>query len=751
MTIPIFETPDEPAHFLYANDLAAGEGLPVLDYARSPREYHQPPLYYWLVAGMLRWFDTDGYTEFTVRNPHAAISDASTIGNKNVYLHDPRRERWPFRGLPLAVHVGRVISIGLSAVTVVATYMTALQLFCPPQKPGEPPGPRELGLAGAAASVVAFNPQFLFISGALNNDSAVTAICSLALWAVVAYYGRTRSLRWVIWLGVLGGLSILTKTTGFAVVALILIVVTAKAIRQDLPGRLWLDAGLVILLTGLIGGWWYARNALLYADPLLSRYIQQWLAREDAPRSIIGIVHRFEQSEISFWGTFGWLSITWDEWIYQVLRLWTRLCGLGLLVLIIRRIIQRFLLKREETERIAMSSLAIILAWVALVVGVLTQWILVAGGLQGRLLFPAISALALLLMAGWTSLVPRQWELLVAAIPVLGLAALATATPFITIAPVYASPTLLTSADLPSEARPVDLTYVRRVKLVGYQVEPPVARPGEKVDVTLYWQALDLIPENFSLFVHLFGRDNQRIGTIDTYPGLGNYPTSRWQPGEIIQDNYPIRVAPDAAAPTLVRVSVGWYDFYGTREGIHALDSAGRPTTTAGTFKLIPQSWPRPEAAYHVGANFNNVITLVGYDIDFVMNGANPSRHEAARATGQLLNLTLYWQCQTRPPADFTVFVHVLDEGGNIVTQMDRPPLNGDYPTSVWDPGEVIVDSLAVPLTTPELLDSTASSRELWLRIGLYRPEDGSRLPVLGPDGQVIADSATSTVLLRLR
>jgi 4-amino-4-deoxy-L-arabinose transferase-like glycosyltransferase len=367
LTVPIFEAPDEPAHFLYANDLAAGDGLPVLDYSESPKEYHQPPLYYWLVAGVLRWFDTDGYKQSTVRNPHAAISDASTFGNKNAYLHNPRREGWPFKGLSLAVHMGRLVSIGLGLVTVWATYRLALKLFfpdltgfaCPActwgtgtlarvAEPGRAGGRQArgnlsgLGMAAAAASVVAFNPQFLFISSALNNDNAVTALSSLALWATVTYYERPRSVRWLVALGGLSGLAILTKTTGLAVIALILGMLAAKAVRQRLIRMLWLDAGIVILLAALIGGWWYVRNALLYADPLLSHYIHRWLSDEvAAPRTAIEILHRFEQGEISFWGTFGWLSITWDEWIYKLLRTWTRLSGLGLLVLGVRCLIRR--------------------------------------------------------------------------------------------------------------------------------------------------------------------------------------------------------------------------------------------------------------------------------------------------------------------------------------------------------------------------------------------------------------------------
>jgi 4-amino-4-deoxy-L-arabinose transferase-like glycosyltransferase len=744
-SVPIFEAPDEPAHFLYANDLAEGDGLPVLDYAMSPREYHQPPLYYWLVAGVLRWFNTNGYKDHTVRNPHAAISDASTPGNKNAYLHDPDSDGWPYTGFSLAIHVGRLVSIALGTITVWATYKLARQLFSPSHTPesrgADRPGSSQLGLALAAASVVAFNPQFLFISSALNNDNAVTAISSLALLAVVTYYGRPRSLGWVLGLGALGGLAMLTKTTGLAVLALIVVALIGKAIRQRLYARLWLDVGLVIFVAALIGGWWYIRNALLYDDPFLSRYMQRWLTNEGAPRTAIGILHRFQQGEVSFWGTFGWLSITWDEWIYTILRIWTRLSGLGLLVLAVRWLLHWSRLKIGARPHVAGPPFLLVLVWTASVAALLVQWILVAGGLQGRLLFPAISALAVLLIAGWTSLVPRRWRVFTAAVPALGLAGLAITTPFTTLAPAYARPAVLASADLPADVHPVDLNYAGQVKLMGYQVTPSVAQPGQPVAVTLYWQVLEPITENFSLFIHLFGRDRQRIGTIDTYPGLGSLPTSQWKPGQEIRDVYPLRIAPDAAAPTLVTISVGWYDFYGSREGIHALDALGQPTTTAGTFKLIPHAWPEPEAPHQLAANFDNLITLAGYDAQIEPAQIGPSQDGEEVSPGPYVNLTFVWQCNARPAADYTVFAHLLDGKGNIVAQMDRPPLNGDYPTSAWETGEVITDSMTVPMPPEELLKDTLSSGQLWLRVGLYRPEDGTRLPVRDAEGQVISDA----------
>lgn len=740
VVVPIFEAPDEPAHFLYANDLAAGKGLPILSYSGSPEEYHQPPLYYWLVAAILRRFDTSDYDQFTVSNPHAAISDASTPGNKNAFLHDPARENWPFKGLALAVHMGRLTSVGLGMVTICATYGLALKLFSPPSSPHvlreqDATNASRILKAAAAAAVVAFNPQFLFMSGALNNDNAVTALCSLALWATVIYFDRPRSVRWLVILGVLSGLASLTKTTGIAVVALVLGVLIAKAIQQRLIGTLWLDAGIIILLTAIIGGWWYTRNALLYADPFLSRYVSHRFDGE-APRTAVGILRRFEEGEISFWGTFGWLNITWPEWVYILIRAWTRLSGVGLLVLSIRWLMG----KRIHVD---LPTLVITLAWTGLVAATLTQWILVAGGLQGRLLFPAIAALGVMLIAGWTSLVPGRWQLWMAAIPAVGLATLAIVTPLVTIAPSYARPTILASSDLPTDIEPVDLTYAGRVKLIGYRVTPPVASPGNDVDVILYWQMLESVPGDFSVFIHLFGRDRQRIATMDTYPGLGNFPTSQWETGRVVRDVYPIRIAPDADAPTLVTINVGWYYFYGSREGYYALDPSGHPTTTVGVFKLAPDRWPEPKPDYELSANFDNIITLLGYSLQFEANAGQNSPDEVETFVDNSLRITLFWQPQAQPTDDFTAFVHLVDANGNIVAQMDQPPLNGDYPTSFWEPDEVIQDSMTIPLPPGENAKDKLPAGEYWLQVGLYRSEDLRRVPVLDAAGQAAADEVT--------
>ena len=91
--------------------------------------------------------------------------------------------------------------------------------------------------------------------------------------------------------------------------------------------------------------------------------------------------------------------------------------------------------------------------------------------------------------------------------------------------------------------------------------------------------------------------------------------------------------------------------------------------------------------------------------------------------------MTLYWQAEKQPAADYTVFVHVVGADGSLLAQADGPPAGGVCPTSLWDAGEIIHDTRTV--TLPHTGDYT-------LHVGLYRPDSGERLSVPGsPDGTV--------------
>ena len=88
------------------------------------------------------------------------------------------------------------------------------------------------------------------------------------------------------------------------------------------------------------------------------------------------------------------------------------------------------------------------------------------------------------------------------------------------------------------------------------------------------------------------------------------------------------------------------------------------------------------------------------------------------------IQLTLFWQALAPLPEDYTTFVHVRNQTGDTVAQIDVQPLAGEYPTSRWKAGEIVVDQIAVPLP-PDL--SAGSYR---LLLGLYQWDTLERLEV---------------------
>ena len=112
------------------------------------------------------------------------------------------------------------------------------------------------------AGLVAFNPQFLFISASVNNDNLMTALASLTLLMVTSLAVRAPACpptARIIAPGVLGGLAALSKLTGVGLLgsaAVALLQCAGARILRWLVGASWLVGGLAFL----IAGWWYVRN-----------------------------------------------------------------------------------------------------------------------------------------------------------------------------------------------------------------------------------------------------------------------------------------------------------------------------------------------------------------------------------------------------------------------------------------------------------------------------------------------------------
>lgn len=167
VTVPLFEAPDELYHFFFAYHVATTGQLPVQNPdapALWAQEGSQPPLYYLLAAVVIAPVPVERIADYLWENPHRNVGVPFEPGNKNYLVHT-EKERWPYRGLPLAVHLARWLSLLLGTLTVAGTYLLVREVW--PHMP-------YLGLA--AAAVVAFIPQFVFISSAVSNDVMLSLI-----------------------------------------------------------------------------------------------------------------------------------------------------------------------------------------------------------------------------------------------------------------------------------------------------------------------------------------------------------------------------------------------------------------------------------------------------------------------------------------------------------------------------------------------------------------------------------------------
>jgi hypothetical protein len=99
-----------------------------------------------------------------------------------------------------------------------------------------------------------------------------------------------------------------------------------------------------------------------------------------------------------------------------------------------------------------------------------------------------------------------------------------------------------------------------KIKLLGYDLNSFSFRPGQTIRLSLYWEALREMEEDYHVFTHLLSKDERIYGQHDKVAGSDFYPTSNWKRGTIIKDDYEILVLPETPPGSYV-IEVGLYTF----------------------------------------------------------------------------------------------------------------------------------------------------------------------------------------------
>jgi 4-amino-4-deoxy-L-arabinose transferase-like glycosyltransferase len=730
---PLYEPTDELRHFRYVRHLIVYRSLPVQRACTPRAQSHHPPLYYALGALVSWWVPVAQEVYYKpAENPFWGYRYWEVgSDNRNQYLHgdDELFQEGPLRGITLAVYLVRWMTVLIGASIVWMTYRIGCEIF--PDRPA---------LATGGAALVAFNPQFLYLSGAVNNDVPAALCSATMLWVCVRLVRDGPSVRTDVALGVLYGLALLTKFNLLALLALIELAYLV-AVWPTRNWRAFLRGTLVVLaLAALISGWWFWRNQALYGDPTgFRRVTELWGVRDPAAAwNLLRL--ELPMAWSTLWGRFGYGQVPLPDGVYRALA-WLSIAGIIGLVLLLRRLTRHHVQSVNRHSQFVNSQFAIrnsqlllSLVTVLLFAAVLIAYILVSpAGAMGRFFFPGMSAFALLLFLGLSQFFPRRLTWAVSLTVTVGMAALAVYALVGVLVPAFARPRPLTKAEIEAVPNPTNVEFgdvgpppwrgdERGVaRLLGYDVTPTVVEPGGMMKVTLYWQALARTDQNLAVFVHLLSEVGTMVAQRDTYPGLGKYPTTVWKPGVVFADTYRVHVPETAYAPDVGYVQVGLYLPGGPRlttsDGNDALRLATvevqpRPTPLLSPLEEGGRGIPNP-----LDANFGDQVTLIGYTLD--RRVAQP---------GETIRLTLYWRALVPMKTNYSVFAHVLGVENQVWASNDGWPVEGDAPTSLWKPGRVIEDvrDLTIGLTTPpDFYD---------IEIGVYASGKG-RLPVLAEDG----------------
>jgi hypothetical protein len=738
---PLHEATDELRHFRFVRFVASTGRLPVQGQEECRSQSHHPPLFYALGALATFWIDTGKEICYTpAENPFWAYRYWEVSqDNKNQYLHGAD-ESFPWHGEALAVHIVRAINVLIGAGVVWLTWATARVIW-----------PGRASIAFGAAALVAFNPMFLYMSGGINNDVIAAFSGAAVVYTCIRLLDAPEQLgwRWGLAFGALYGLALMSKFNLAPIIVLIAATIAWAAWQNARPGqpqadsspapaettsspwlkffRLWLPAMFwTLFVAALLAGWWFVRNQLLFGEPTgFQELTELWGVR--SPLDSLGLaISELPYAWTTLWGRFGFGQITLPQLIYDGLKV---VVGAGLL--------GAFLGFFRSDARLR-AMLLLLVTNVLLFFVILFNYMLVSpAGPNGRFFFPALSSLVVLVFYGltWWLLAIRRIILKRAAgtrdagggeTRAANILALLVTTVILLMSigvlagylgPAYARPPEL-AQDAPYP-NPTNARFDTLATLLGYEISATSVQPGGYLDVDLYWQVDAQPPGDYLLFLHLFDEAGTMIAQRDTHPGLGNFQSSLWRPGDRFVDSMRIHLPETAYAPELATISIGLYAPDGYRLAISdAVRNSLGDSLKLDQVAIEPRAGDFPNAQT---LDFANDILLAGYEYD-----------RRLLTAGDDLSVRLFWEALRDVDGDYVMRIRLLDADGNERAAVNSRPRSGDTPTNTWLKGQIVEDVTTLPIP------GDAAPGRYTITLTVVDADSGERVSILAKDGHQV-------------
>jgi hypothetical protein len=465
--VPMWEAPDETAHYLYILILAREERLPT---DLETYEALQPPGYYWPAAQLFRLLER---IDLDLIRPYRPPLSEVGLPTRYEWTAENYRPLWGARIL-------RWLNILPGALTLLFIYRGTKRLF-----------PNSV-MPLAAAALAGLTPQFLHNTAAITNDSPANLVGAIFFWLIILVV-QERQKWWQTALIILAAilLPFIIKLT-IAPMSLALLLALLWQ-RRDILGSYWhwLAGGGILLALLLFG---ILSLVVRDTETLIWRTI--WLRATFIRPDFFSrhtLWFMFETFSHGYWGRLSFRQVG----ISPALSLWlTGLAGMGLtaafsmllkektgllhrlfwygLPLLAAVLLGLLWVAGPTSAWWAIPTPTLIVAFIMLFLALVRQrqlhietgvsierplWMLLwmaavltflvvfkntlsTPQYQGRFFFPALGPISLLITAGWYTLLPHRLTPYLSAIILVSLTLLNLYVWYDQVIPLYYQPFL---------------------------------------------------------------------------------------------------------------------------------------------------------------------------------------------------------------------------------------------------------------------------------------------------------------------
>ncbi len=197
---------------------------------------------------------------------------------------------------------------------------------------------------------------------------------------------------------------------------------------------------------------------------------------------------------------------------------------------------------------------------------------------------------------------------------------------------------------------PLHVNFGDQIQLIGANLPAAPIPADETIDLTLFWQALPPVDDEYSVSVQLLAENGRFLAQSDSFHPAG-LPLPRWQAGEYGRDLHQIAIPP-ATPPALYTLRLFVYKTNGGQR-LDMLNGDGLPIGNAYELGQItispPTTFPAPDAV-EIGqrmlVDVSENVQLLGFDQPFAQIEA-----------GQRVPLSLYWHTPKTPAAEVEAII----------------------------------------------------------------------------------------------